>query len=205
MLTCCRRQSQTPAPRLLTRTFDMGCNGEPLADGRIWSGPLKLLLPVLYCPASLLLFTSTIPPHMFPPPAIVCILLCVSGSSSPAALPGSSAHPLRPAARSAQRTVERGRRRGAVACLVSGGRLIWPGRAINLPTTTVGLPQLHKRRQDPIPAVITARLTRTSSRDPAGTQQGPSRGQQGPSRDQQGPSRDQWGSSGDPAGPAGAQ
>ena len=42
-----RRQSQTPAPRLLTETFNRGGNGEPLADGRIWSGPLKLLLPAL--------------------------------------------------------------------------------------------------------------------------------------------------------------
>ena len=47
VLTCWRRQGQTPAPRLLTKTFNMGGNGESLAHGRIWSGPLKLLLPAL--------------------------------------------------------------------------------------------------------------------------------------------------------------
>ena len=47
VLTCWRHQSQTPAPPLLTETFNMGGNGEPLAHGRIWSGPLKLFLPAL--------------------------------------------------------------------------------------------------------------------------------------------------------------
>ena len=37
----------TPAPLLLTEIFNTGGNGEPLAHGRIWSGPLKLLLPAM--------------------------------------------------------------------------------------------------------------------------------------------------------------
>ena len=40
-------EPESPAPRLLMETFNMGSNGEPLAHGRIWSGPLKLLLPAL--------------------------------------------------------------------------------------------------------------------------------------------------------------
>ena len=35
------------------KTFNVGGNGEPLAHGRIWSGPLKLLLPALSVPRSL--------------------------------------------------------------------------------------------------------------------------------------------------------